>query len=285
MSQIVDFGLFQTMLPSFVRTLERAQAVAVTAAPVLITGESGTGKNLLTQLIVGKSRWSSEIVRLSPWSEIPQEIPSGIFFVVEDLDQWSLEHQSQLSQLMDEVKIQKKSVRFIAQSTKSLKGLMEEGAFRSDLFYRLSVVHYALPSLKDRKEDILPLSEIFLKVLALIQNQKEKVLSAAAKRKLVSYSWPGNVSELENVIERANHLSRDPVIEEDHIEFLTSTVHAESQAGMTLSEMERKLILQTLQMTQQNKTRAAQILGISIRTLRNKLNEYRDVGVMEVGVG
>lgn len=98
--------------------------------------------------------------------------------------------------------------------------------------------------------------------------------------RLNSYGWPGNVAELENVIERAVSIAQGTEITSQEIQFAEMNASIAPTMGTTLSEMEKKLILQTLQLTQQNKTRAAQMLGISIRTLRNKLNEYRQEGVL-----
>ena len=113
-----------------------------------------------------------------------------------------------------------------------------------------------------------------------MRSMKACELSTAAVQKLKAHHWHGNVAELENVIERAVAINHGDVISDNCIQFPQIASVAFQAAGTTLSEMEQKLILQTLQMTQQNKTRAAQILGISIRTLRNKLNEYREIGVI-----
>jgi two-component system response regulator FlrC len=113
-----------------------------------------------------------------------------------------------------------------------------------------------------------------------MKSRPHQGFSAEAKAQLMAYHWPGNVAELENVIERAVALCQTDLIQKEHIQFSQVEEGLIAAAGTTLSEMERKLILQTLQLTQQNKTRAAQILGISIRTLRNKLNEYRETGAL-----
>jgi len=134
--------------------------------------------------------------------------------------------------------------------------------------------------LRDRSEDILILADFFSQVFNLMKSRSNQKLSPVAQAKLLAYSWPGNVSELENVIERAVALSEGSMLDESVIEFAQMESQLLPAAGTKLSDMERKLILQTLQLTQQNKTRAAQILGISIRTLRNKLNEYREAGVI-----
>ena len=123
-----------------------------------------------------------------------------------------------------------------------------------------------LPALRRRPEDIEVLANFFIQVFSLMNSQTSPALSAAAQTKLKNHDWLGNVAELENVIERALALSPGSVITEQAIQFPQMPLEGRNMeaVGTTLSEMERKLILQTLQMTQQNKTKAAQILGISI---------------------
>ncbi|MCX7977405.1 MAG: sigma-54-dependent Fis family transcriptional regulator, partial [Bdellovibrionaceae bacterium] len=118
-----------------------------------------------------------------------------------------------------------------------------------------------------------------INVQSLLQSKPGLSISKEALSKLKSWHWPGNISELECVIERAAALAEKNQITEEHIIFEDVEICVDQfGAGMTLSEMEKRLILQTLQITSQNKTKAARMLGISIRTLRNKLNEYRHGG-------
>jgi two-component system response regulator FlrC len=181
---------------------------------------------------------------------------------------------------MDDLKLQGIRARWIATCSHNPNEMVQNQKLRRDLFYRLSVIHLEVPALRQRPEDISILSQFFVQVFSLMKNGEARSLSVEAQAKLLSYSWPGNVCELENVIERAVAMTSESEISLDAIQFSQTSPHLLPTAGATLSEMERKLILQTLQVTQQNKTRAAQILGISIRTLRNKLHEYREAGVM-----
>lgn len=278
---MVDFGLFQTANETMKKMLELAQSVALTPAPILISGASGSGKTLLVQFILEKSRHMGAIVRWAPMQR-PElsNLKDGVV-ILEDLSAWDLSEQGILNDFMDLCRMEKRRVRFVAQTSADLRDLTQDGSFRKDLFFRLSVINLQIPSLNSRPEDILVLADFFVQVHSHIKNQGLKALSEEAKAILLQSSWVGNVTELENVIERAVHLSQESLIPASAIQFLDSTPTMVSAAGVTtLSEMEKKLILQTLQLTKQNKTKAAQLLGISIRTLRNKLNEYRQEGTL-----
>jgi two-component system response regulator FlrC len=279
---MVDFGLFQTANETMRKMLELAQSVALTPAPILISGASGSGKTLLAQFIMEKSRHMGPIFRWAPMQRPDLSSLKDGVVILEDLSGWDLSEQGILNDFMDLCRMEKRRVRFIAQTSADLRDLTQDGSFRKDLFFRLSVINLQIPSLNSRPEDILVLADFFVQVHSHIKNQGLKALSEEAKATLLQSSWPGNVTELENVIERAVHLSQESVIAASAIQFLDSVpAIASSVAGVTtLSEMEKKLILQTLQITKQNKTKAAQLLGISIRTLRNKLNEYRQEGAL-----
>ncbi len=279
---VTDFGLFQTANEKMKKVIEVAKGVASTPAPVLISGEQGVGKNLLIKLILEKSRFQKRLHRWGSFSRFTSEtihdlagLQSGDAVVIEDLDRLSLSQQSEINDYIDEAKAQEIQIRWFATSSVRPEDLARLGQLSKSLFYRLSVIHLEIPSLRERDGDIEILAQFFVQVFGLMKSQNPQVLTAEAKMKLLSYNWPGNVAELENVIERAVSLSENLEITADQIQFSELEELALRSEGTTLSDMEKKLILQTLQMTQQNKTRAAQMLGISIRTLRNKLNEYR----------
>ena len=141
-----------------------------------------------------------------------------------------------------------------------------------------------MPNLCDRKADIVNFAGFFIEVLGLMNNSKPFKLTDKAAEKLLQYNWPGNFHELETVLERAfeNSQSEDQraLIEPEHIELNLQMKEIEFSIGQKLDEVERKYILQTLYFVQQNRTRAAEILGISIRTLRNKINQYREEGYL-----
>ena len=193
-------------------------------------------------------------------------------------------------------------IRIIATSNRDLAKSVAEGAFREDLLYRLNVVNLRLPALRERPGDIAVLADHFVKKYAAANGVPVRPISADARRALAAHRWNGNVRELENAMHRAVLLAVGPEIDVDAIRLpdgqplaaggsvaahdagpaarAASTADAVSRAfvGQTVAQMEKTLILDTLSHCLGNRTHAANILGISIRTLRNKLNEYADEG-------
>lgn len=186
------------------------------------------------------------------------------------------------------------NIRILATSNINLLEAVEKKLFREDLFYRLNVVSVKMPALRERPQDILPLANYFIKKYSQTNDIPLRRLSFEAKRKLLAHNWRGNVRELENQIHRAVLLESGPeinvdsIIEEYHgaseskanlnsniIEFAKS--FTTELIGKTVEEVEKSLIIDTLSHCHGNKTQAAKILGISIRTLRNKLNDYSSV--------
>ncbi len=172
-------------------------------------------------------------------------------------------------------------VRVIATTNRDIKQRIRENEFREDLFYRLNVIPMNLPSLRERKEDLAVLAEFFIEKHGKEVNKKISNIAPATLDLLKKYSWPGNVRELENTIERAVLLCRgetiqpaDLFLDEEEVSTTSSPSGAEAFVGKTLHQMEKEMILQTLEEVDNNKTKCAEILGISIRTLRNKLTEY-----------
>jgi len=199
------------------------------------------------------------------------------------------------------------NIRIIATSNRDLAKAVAEGTFREDLLYRLNVVNLRLPSLRERPGDIAVLADHFVKKYAAANGVPPRAIGAEARRALVGHRWPGNVRELENAMHRAVLLAAGAEIDVDAIRLpdgrpllggegaataAAATYDAgvagqaaqvadavtRSFVGQTVAEMEKTLILDTLSHCLGNRTHAATILGISIRTLRNKLNEYADQG-------
>lgn len=176
------------------------------------------------------------------------------------------------------------NLRFIAASNRNMKEAIETKIFREDLFYRLNVVPIHIPPLRERQEDILPLARHFLEKFCIENHKPDKTLSPSAEEKLLEYPWPGNVRELGNTIERTVVLHMNSLIEAEdlHLSALSYPVSSFPSiaktplVGMTLQEMEKKLILETLQAHQHSRSKTAAALGINVRTLRNKLREYED---------
>jgi len=174
--------------------------------------------------------------------------------------------------------------RVIAATNRTLEDAIKTGTFREDLFYRLSVIHIDVPPLRDRLDDVPLLAEFFL---ARFRGQAARRISGFAGDALAAmtrYAWPGNVRELRNALERAVILAGKGLIERKHLpaSFTSPTVEApvmdgdcvQFRVGATVEEVERGLIMRTLEHTKNNKTKAADILGISLKTLHNKLKEY-----------
>jgi DNA-binding NtrC family response regulator len=188
-------------------------------------------------------------------------------------------------------------IRIIATSNRNLVDAVREGTFREDLLFRLNVVNLKIPPLRERPADVLELAQHFVKKYADANGVPARPLSAEARRALVLNRWPGNVRELENTMHRAvllvtgDEIGVDGIVTPDgtrldqaknptvaHATLAAETV-TRALVGRTVADVERDLILETLKHCLGNRTHAANILGISIRTLRNKLNEYSDAGV------
>ncbi|NDY73391.1 sigma-54-dependent Fis family transcriptional regulator [Desulfobacter hydrogenophilus] len=179
-------------------------------------------------------------------------------------------------------------VRIIATTNRDAKTAIEDQAFREDLFYRLNTIPLIIPPLRERSQDIQPLCDFFIKKYCRIDARSVKGLTDQARSMLKNHSFPGNVRELENIIHRAVLLAETDMITpsdllmDDGAEtaFFDDTgidsVANEDFSAVSLKEMEEKMIFRTLDQTEGNRTHAAKILGISVRTLRNKLNEYKE---------
>ncbi len=180
----------------------------------------------------------------------------------------------------------KLDLRIIATSNRDLQEEIKNGNFREDLFFRLNIIHLHLPALRERPEDIALFAEHFIKKYTEANGLPAKTLSDAALEHLKNYSWPGNVREMENTMHRAVLLASDTSIEPEHIvlpdaqgnagDDAQGTVDISQFVGRSMESVEKELIMSTLDHCLGNRTHAANILGISIRTLRNKLKRYSD---------
>ena len=310
------FGPMIGSSPLIRKVYQVVEQAAPTSASVLIWGESGTGKELVAQTVHQLSRRAQmPFVPLNcaaiPESLLESEIfghEKGAFTGAFDRRQGCFELADRGTLLLDEiaemtpatqVKLlrvlqertfrrlggsneQSVDVRVIAATNVNPTEAVRSGKLREDLYYRLNVFGVELPPLRQRKEDLPLLIQSFLAEFNQRNNKSVSALDPAAMRVLEQYAWPGNVRELRNVIERAVILSSGQFIETKHLPPLAAhSPDAQQPAvaltpGTTVEEGERRLILMTLEHTGQNKTRAAQILGISLKTLHNKLNRLRD---------
>lgn len=214
--------------------------------------------------------------------------------LLDEIGELSLPLQSKLLRVLQEREFERVGnpnplsidVRVVATTNRDLKQVVQEGDFREDLFYRLNVVPIYLPPLRDRKEDIPLLVDHFLRKYCDENGRDIIGINEEALEKLMVPDWPGNVRELENHVERAVVLCRDEILTERHFQLEHESAEKSSsfglegvEPGMTLREMEKRLILSTLSSESNNRTKASEILGISVRTLRNKLNEYSNEGI------
>lgn len=255
--------------------------LAPTQASLLVVGEAGVGKTSLARYIYTKSR-SPKLYCLDAKNSEGFEFNKveGGTLIIEDLDCASASLQGELMKLVE--RQDGTRPRFISTSRRDIRNMVKQDLFRQDLFYKLAVVHLELPRLEDRGTDFLNIVNFILEVAQIMHGKSGLRLTAEAYDRLSSWNWPGNIRELENVLERAVVLAKNSLIgpESIHFEAMVEDMELDFAPGMSLSEVEKRLIIQTLELTAQNRTRAAQMLGISIRTLRNKLNEYREEGVL-----
>jgi len=218
------------------------------------------------------------------------EQANGGTILLDEISEMDLKLQAKLLRVIQEREVERVGgkgtvaldIRIIATTNRNMEEEVSLGNFREDLFYRLNIFPLRLPPLRERTQDIEYLAEHFMTRFAARYSRQVEGISAEALERFKAYHWPGNIRELENTIERAVLLASGSLIEADQLKFAKigaaepESEAAEAIAGqsMTISEMERRLILRTLDEEGGNRTKAAKVLGISVRTLRNKLKEY-----------
>ena len=294
------------------QVLETVDIVANSKASVLIQSESGTGKELIARAIHERSnRYNGPFVAVNcaalPDSLLESELfghEQGAFTgaIARRIGKFELAHRGTL--LLDEVvemptSLQVKllrtlqegeidrigstapikvDVRIIATTNKDIREEIKQGRFRDDLFYRLCVVPIIIPPLRERKGDVKLLVNHFLEVFSQQTGKRSLTISEEAMEALESYIWPGNVRELKNIVQRAVMLCRSNVLTTQdlfsHNMPLESMRPTHNAVGTTLYDAEKHLIMNTLEQVNGNKARAAEILGITARTIRNKLQQY-----------
>ncbi|HOC59446.1 MAG TPA: sigma-54 dependent transcriptional regulator [Smithellaceae bacterium] len=227
------------------------------------------------------------------------ELADGGTLLLDEISEMDIQLQAKLLRVIQESEVDRLggkmpvpvNVRIIATSNADLQNRILQKTFRSDLYYRLNVIPVLVPPLRSRNGDILLLAEHFIKKYSEVNEKKEPILTTEAKEALMTYSWPGNVRELENVMERAVLICQEgrittPNLFLEKIEAVSSVQRMQgeqdekprqendNEKNTTLYEMEKSMIFDTLNKVGWNKTKASKILGISVRTMRNKLNEY-----------
>lgn len=298
---------------SMQNVIERIDRVAPMRSTVLITGESGVGKELVARSIHFKSnRTRAPFIPLNcaaiPHNLIESELfghERGAFtgahvrtrgkfeiahrgsLFLDEIGELGAESQAKLLRVLDDREFMRVGgdrnirvdVRVIAATNANLEKLVRERAFREDLYYRLKVVTINVPPLRERRPDIPRLVDIFLKDLSRANAIPTKRISPEALQAIQRHSWPGNVRELKNMVESILVSSRSEIIEIADLPQEIKETHSLPRsggiaAGMTLAEMERELILRTLEQTGGNRTHSASLLGIGVRTLQRKLHTY-----------
>ena len=292
--------------------LELAQKVADAPTTLLITGESGTGKDHFARLIheLGPRR-DAPFLKIDCASLPPQLVESELFghergaftgaverklgrfelagggtIVLDEVAALSPAGQAKLLRVLQEKSFERLggtetlqiNARLVALTNTDLPAAVAAGLFREDLFFRLNVVPIVLPPLRQRRADILPLAEHFLSALRAMRGRPDATFSDAARRALESYSWPGNARELRNAIEGALVFAATDTLEPENfpeaIRAANSGIPVSLSELRSLEEIERQAIAATLEATRYRITRAADILGISRKTLLEKRKKY-----------
>ena len=308
-------GPFLTAEPKLKKLLSRLRGVARSSATVLITGESGTGKEVLARFIHQESeRRNGPFIAIN-CAALPEqlleselfgyekgafsgaftrklgkfELANGGTILLDEITEMPLSLQAKLLRVLQEGEVDrlggaypvKIDVRVIATTNRDIEAEVAQGRFREDLYFRLNVIPVKIPPLRERPQDIRLLALHFCEEFARRYERPVKGFAKGVLERLLEYRWPGNVRELRNVIERAVLLAEGPWITLKDLfpeEFRPRA--KEDFALKPLKEVEKEMILKALKVANGNRTRAAEILGISVRTLRNKLQLYRQAGII-----
>ncbi len=295
------------------RAIELAGRAAKTMAPVLLCGESGTGKELVARYIHEKGIRSSGPFVSVNCAAVPEGLMEAEFFgyergaftgavtrrigkfelaqggtlLLDEISEMSLSLQAKLLRVLQESEIDRLggkspiaiNCRIIAPTNRDPREMIAEGKFREDLYYRLNVIRVECMPLRGRADAISALAFEFLKKLSNDMGTAIPALTEGALEKLLEYSWPGNVRELRNAIERAIWLSDGAAILPEHLDNLAGSkplVSNLASASDRLEDIEKDHIVRVLEKSKGSRSRAADSLGITARTLRNKLKEYGD---------
>ena len=295
--------------------LNNVKRMAQSKASVLIQGESGTGKEIIAHSIYSHSQRNSKPfikVNCAALSESLLEselfghekgaftgadlkrmgrfeLANGGTLLLDEISEVSPKIQSKLLRVLEQEEFErvggsktlKVDVRIIATTNRDLEQEIEKDNFRQDLYFRLNVIPVIVPPLRERREDIPVLAEYFLEKFKTGTDTPLKGISKEAIDILVKYDWPGNVREIKNLIHRCTVMIDSEVLMPEHFENMLKVnkprTNSELSVGQTIEDVERELIYKTLEKTGGNKTRAAEILNITARTLRNKLSRYKEL--------
>jgi DNA-binding NtrC family response regulator len=300
-------SIFQCdIMKNVVRTVRR---VAASDVSILITGESGTGKEVIADLIhTSSARASGPLIKIN-CAALPRELieselfgsvkgaftgahsdREGLFrqaeggtLLLDELSEMPIDTQSKLLRVLQEKEVRpvggrtsyKTDCRIIAATNRKVEDALREGKLREDLYYRISAVSVHLPPLRERREDILPLANSFLKRFTAQANRDIASFSPEAAERLRAFDWPGNVRQLMNEVQRAVLLCESKVVDGTDLSITAVTNEPTGDTSFTLLEgVERNTIVQMLKETGGNKLETAKRLGIGRQTLYNKIRAY-----------
>ncbi len=292
--------------PKFNYTLETARNIAVTKTPVLICGETGSGKKSLGMYIHQNSARKNGQVQMVDCSEDIEEVEKSILgfrdetgrfnrgvlelanggtVIFANIDCLEESFQKRLFTILQELPDYELDVRVIGTTSKNLSKLVGAGKFLRSLYTYFNGIQIDTPSLKERGTDVELIAKHFITSLAIENEMGSIEITNEATQKLNDYSWNQNVSELKNFISKTLNNVEDNVFNleaiergERKVEVKLGDIDEEGFKLMSLKDAEKLLIKKALVHTCENRTQAAKILGVSIRTLRNKINEYRSEG-------
>ncbi len=305
---------YLTAHPGLKKLLRRLREVAQSKATVLITGESGTGKEVLAKYLHRISdRAQGPFVAIN-CAALPEhlleselfgyekgafsgaytrrigkfELAHGGTILLDEITEMPLSLQAKLLRVLQESEVDrlggaypvKIDVRVIATTNRNLQEEVQNGRFREDLYFRLNVIPVHLPPLRERPEDISLLAMHFLREFAARYKRPVQGFAEGVLERLSHYHWPGNIRELRNLVERAVLLAQGKWITLADLFPQDLQTKEENTPLRPLKEMEREMILKALRAVNGNRQKAAEILGISVRTLRNKLQIYRQAGLI-----
>lgn len=298
--------------PRSIQLLSIAKRVAKSPATVMLTGNSGCGKEVLARFIHQHSLRSAQPFIAINCAAIPENLLEATMFghekgaftganqtqrgkfeqaeggtlLLDEISEMPLSLQAKLLRVLQEREVErvggnktiKLDIRLIATSNRDLQAMVEHGTFREDLYYRLNVFPIEIPPLRERPLDIVPLVERLLKTFDGRSTKHNYRLSDAAIHRLENYEWPGNIRELENVIQRAMILATD-TIEDTHLNLPEFNMHPlasnDDESAYDMKTLEKNHIIKTLAAVNGSRKLAVKRLGISERTLRYKLQQYR----------
>ena len=294
--------------PEMLRIKNIVERVAVTDANIMITGENGTGKEVLAREIHRlSSRRNNEMISLD-MGAIPETLfeselfghKKGTFTDAHSDRIGKMEAANDSTLFMDEIgnmplHLQAKlltalqnrnitrlgtnnpiniDIRLITATNRNLFEMAENAEFRQDLLFRINTIHINIPPLRNRKEDIIPLAEMFLKRYSEKYKKDNVIISAAAEEKMLSHRWDGNIRELQHTIEKAVIMCDDNVINPEHLGLYQSVSSSSYDDGSTLEDVERRTIAEAINSNNGNLSLVAQKLGITRQTLYNKIKRY-----------